>query len=495
MPKQNKISHKLSKSRYTRGLQCHKSLWLLTHSPELRTEPDASLQSRYDEGHVVGELAQELFPGGVMIPFDGLSFDEQIRLTAQAMQSAKVIYEAAFSHNGVFVKADIMRKGRQGWDIYEVKSSTDIKDVHLNDIAVQYHVIGNSGIKVGKAFLVHLNNKYVRSGPLGLDLLFTINDVTADPMKRQPDVKKEIVRQQKMLKGKEPGIDIGPHCEYPYDCDFMDHCWRHIPEDSVFDLRDRGVDKYDLYRQGIVRQCDIPLELLNAKQRQQVEATLKKKNTINNVKVREFLDKLWYPLCFLDFETFQSAVPPYDGTSPYQQIPFQYSLHYRKRKGGKLYHCEYLAQPGVDPRKELIDRLLEDVPDGACIVAYNKAFEIGQLKELAKQFPCKRSKIQAIIVAVFDLMYPFKKRHIYSWKQSGSYSLKTVLPTFVKGMTYDGMEIGDGGAAMEAYHVMGELADKPKELAKLRTALLTYCRQDTLAMVKLLEILERKIAG
>lgn len=485
-------ANKLSKSRYTRGIQCYKSLWLLTHSPEMRVEYDAAALSRFRTGHEVGELARNLYPNGVLVQHEGLSFDEQVKMTSETMKKAKVIYEAAFSYTGIFIRADILRKGRSGWEIYEVKSSNDTKDIHQDDIDIQYFVLDSLGIPVSKSCIVHLNRKYVRDGNIKLNDLFSIKNVTRTTRDRQADVKKEVGRMLRMLKGKEPNIDIGRHCHYPYACDFIDYCWQHIPENSVFDLAGKGVNKFDLYRQGIILQEDIPREILKGKQLQQVETFLKKKTAVNKYKLRTFLDTLWHPLCFLDFETFQYAIPPYNGLSPYQSVTFQYSLHYRKKAGGKLHHREYLAEPGIDPRKEFLDRLLDDIPDNACILVYNKSFEVGRLKELAQHFPRKKKKLQAIIDNIVDLIEPFRQRSIYSWKQKGSHSIKAVLPAFVPGMTYEGMEIGNGEDAMEAYHEMCRLLDRPKELAKLRKAMLEYCKQDTLAMVKLLEVLGTK---
>jgi hypothetical protein len=484
------VPSRLSKSRYTRGLQCLKSLWLYTYRPELRDAPDASVQKRFMVGHEVGELAWELFPGGTLIPFENVSFAEQIRLTREAMKKDKVIYEAAFRHKGVFIKADILRNGRHGWELYEVKSSNGTKDVYQNDIDVQYFVLEGAGITVGKSCIVHLNREYVRDGAIDVKALFSIKDVTAETRARQPKVKKEVARMQRILKGEEPEIDIGPHCDDPYPCDFEGHCWELIKGDTVFDLAGGGVDKFELYRQGMVNFEDIPLEFLKGKQRQQVEATLNKKVIINKKKLRNFLEQLWYPLCFLDFETFNFAVPPYNGLRPYQRAPFQYSLHYQKKAGGRLCHREYLAEPGMDPRKELLNRLLSDIPTDACILVYNKSFEIARLKELAEYFPRKKKKIQVVIDSVVDLIEPFRQRSIYSWKQRGAYGIKAVLPAFVPGMTYEGMEIGNGEQAMEAYHEMCGLVDRPRELARMRKALREYCRQDTLAMVKLVEVLE-----
>lgn len=488
-------NHTLSKSRFIRGLQCHKSLWLHTRKPELLEEsPEA--QAIFRQGHVVGDLARELFPGGTLIPYDGMTHDEQIAMTRKALKTAKVIYEAAFCHNGVFVKADILHRTASGWNLYEVKSSTEVKDIYLDDVAVQHHVITGSGVPLNKAFVVHINNAYVRDGDLDLEELFVKSAVKSDIKARQADVIHEIDRQKKVLARRTcPKIDIGPHCSDPYECDFAGHCWQHIPENSIFDLAGRGVDKFQLYREGIVRIEDVPLDRLKAQQLQQAELAHNKGTVVGKKGLKEFLDSLWYPLCFLDFETFIEAVPSYDGQRPYQQIPFQYSLHCQTRKGGKVKHSEFLAEPNVNPRKALLKQLLHDIPDDACILAYHKSFEIGRLKELAEQFPKYRKKIENMIDRTVDLIVPFRQRHLYSWKQKGSHSIKAVLPAFVPEMSYDGLEIADGGAAMEAYHMMCAVADNPVELAKIRMALLKYCRQDTLAMVKLLKVIEEKVGG
>lgn len=495
MPPRSKSSlHPLSKSLYIRGLQCHKALYFEKHCSELKDESAADAKARFAAGNEVGDLARDLFPGGVLVPYVKGDFAIQFKQTSDAMASGrKVIHEASFEHDGTIVKVDILRKVGKGWQIYEVKSGTALKEVYEHDAALQYFVLTGAGIPVTKVFVTHLNSEYQRRGELDLAQLFTVVDVTKEAKALQAGIATEIAAQRKMLAGKKPPkIDIGPHCSTPYDCDFSGHCWQHLPEESVFDLRGKGVDKFKLYRNNMVALKDVPLDLLNGKQRQQAGAAAKKKVIVDRERLREFLAQLWYPLCFLDFETFQSPVPPYDGLRPYQQVPFQYSLHYQKKRNGKLYHREFLAAPATDPRKEFLERLLADIPEGACILAYNKSFEIGRLKELAEHFPKYRKKIQAIIDNVVDLIDPFRQRMIYSWKQRGSHSIKQVLPAFVKGMSYEGMAIADGGEAMEAYHEMCAVADRPEELGELRTALLAYCRQDTLAMVRLVEVLEQK---
>lgn len=483
----------LSKSRYLHGLQCPKYLWLETWCKELRNEFDETTEEILAQGHHVGALAQELFPGGVEIPYEGLRIDEQLEQTQEAVKRSKVIYEGSFNYNGVFVKADILRKVRGGWELYEVKSSGKLKDTHFDDLAVQYHVITNSGIQITKAYLVHINTSYQRKGTLDPQQLFFIVNLTEDVLKMQSGVKKQVLAQKKMLAGTEPSVPIGPYCYKPYECAFTGHCWQDVPEEgSVFDLAGKGADCYQLFHEGIKSLKDIPLDRLKGKQRQQVEATKKKQTIVNTEGLQEFVDGLWYPLCFLDFETFQEAIPSYNGQSPYQQMPFQFSLHIQKKPDGKLYHHEYLAEPNVDPRKEFVDQLLDTIPKDGCILVYNISFEKSRLEELAELFPRKKKQIQKLIDNMVDLIVPFRSRHLYSWKQKGSHSIKAVLPAFVKDLSYDDLEIGDGGAAMQAYHEMCALADSPMNLATLRKHLLAYCKQDTLAMVKLLEVIDKK---
>jgi hypothetical protein len=223
-------------------------------------------------------------------------------------------------------------------------------------------------------------------------------------------------------------------------------------------------------------------------QRMQAEYLLDRKSHADPAKVREFLKKISYPVCFLDFETFGSGIPLFDGTRPYQQVPFQYSLHRIDEEGGGLRHFEYLAHPGVDPRKEIAERLVTEVPEGACVVAYNMAFEKRVLRELGEFLPVLRKRLNAVIAGMVDLMEPFKRRDIYHWRMNGSYSLKSVLPVLVPEMTYGDLEISDGAMASEAYFTMETMAD-PAELSRLRKALLEYCEQDTLGLVRLLEMM------
>jgi hypothetical protein len=476
----------LSKSLILKGTQCPKALYLVKNPPAFELPPRPHLEAKYRTGNEVGLLAQQLFPGGTEIPFHGLTVTQQVVQTRQLIDDgAQVIYEASFAFVGIFVKVDILFKDGDEWQIHEVKMGTSTKEVNLDDVAIQYYVLSNCGVAISSVYLVHINNQYVRQGEIDVLQLFTGDDVTEETLDRQAVLPGVIVDLRQALAGNEPDIDIGLHCNAPYECDFIPYCWQHIPKNSIFDLKGRGIKKFDYYNRGIISFEDLSLDDLNKAQRNQVEATLNQQDSINLEGIKEFLDTLWYPLCHLDFETFDTPIPPFDGTRPYQKIPFQYSLHIQERAGAEPAHTEYLVEPGNDPRRELAERLLAEIPEDACVLTYNQAFEKGVLRNLAELFPDLADALKARVENVRDLMVPFRKRDVYRWQMRGSYSIKVVLPAMVPDLSYAGMDVADGMAAMRAYHVMCAL-DDPVALAELRRGLLEYCRLDTLAMVRIL---------
>jgi hypothetical protein len=230
---------------------------------------------------------------------------------------------------------------------------------------------------------------------------------------------------------------------------------------------------------------DVPEEYLHEEQRAQVRANRDRQESVDRAGVRSFLESIRYPLYYLDFETFMSPVPPYDEIRPYQQVPFQYSLHWQERPGGELKHTEYIGQPGEDPRRELIAKLAGEIPGEASVLVYNKSFEIGILEQLAGWFPEYAPAVQRIIGSIIDLMEPFKNRSVYAWRMNGSYSLKSVLPALVPDPAYENLAIRDGGMAMTAYQAMNRSGDLV-EIGRIRQDLLEYCSLDTLAMAKIL---------
>ncbi|KMP10572.1 hypothetical protein UR09_05450 [Candidatus Nitromaritima sp. SCGC AAA799-A02] len=446
------------------------------------------MQALFDEGSYVGELAQGLFPGGEAIRFEEGSFEEKIERTKKLIDSGiKTIYEATFQYDDILVMVDILHKGKGGWELYEVKASTQVKPVHENDVAVQYYVLNGSGIKLKKASLVHINNQYIRKGETDAKQLFTIVDLTGTAKGKQNFVEEELQKIRTGIKGGEPRINIGPHCSDPYECDFHEHCWAHIPETSIFNISRLGAErKWALYNDGILKFEDLPDNYsLNPKQSIQVEAELTGKEYVDKKAIKEFLDTIHYPLYFLDFETINPAVPPFDGIRPYRKIPFQYSLHFIEEKRGKLQHKEFLADEGKDPREKLARGLIEIIPEGSCVLAYNCGFEKGVIKELADQLPRYQNRLMHIHESIKDLIIPFRSKAYYKKEMNGSASLKYVLPALIPELSYDEMEISGGGQASSTYATL-HLVENTKERKKIRSDLLEYCKLDTLGMVRIL---------
>jgi len=487
----------LSKSQYLRGLQCHKSLWLYKHRPELREKPDTQTESLFETGYQVGDLAKGLFLDGVEVTFASDDFNGMVERTkALIANGTEVIYEATFSENGIFAIADILVKNGDGWDMYEVKASTSVKDYQVKDASVQWYALG-SAIRLNRAYIVHINNQYVRNGALDIDVLFTIVDITEEVQAKQDAIRHNIEEMKQMLKGEMPDIDIGGHCDDPFGCDFKEHCWKHVPNPSVFNLYWMGwVKKFEMYYKGMLTYVDIPDDFsLNATQKLQVQTAKTAKPHIDKEVIKKFLDTIKFPINFFDFETFQNAIPRFDDQRPYQQIPFQYSLHI-VYEDGTVEHKEFLGDENSDPRPALIEQMLMDITDKGSIVAYNQSFEKSRINELAYFNEEQKEELLALNERFVDLIVPFRRRGYYHPDFNGSFSIKSVLPAlFPNDSELDYKKLGtvqNGGDAMEIFAKLHLLKDQTKR-EEIRDELLAYCHLDTLAMVRIWEKLHTMI--
>ena len=489
----------LSKSLYIRGLQCEKSLWLKKKKPEVLQAPDDGAQAVFDTGTSVGELACELFGGGERIEYTG-DFGSQMTKTKEFIEhDIKIIYEATFCFDGILVMVDILRIGKDGLIINEVKSSTSVKEVYIDDASIQYYVISSLGYNVSAVNIIHIDSSYVRGEKLELEKFFHTEDVTEQVKQKQADIPQILSKFDEILsKDTEPEIDIGVQCSNPYPCDAWEYCWREqrgIPEYSIFDISGlRSKKKFELYKSGIVKFEDIKeLDKFNASQQIQIRSELSGEQVIDKEAIKEFLNTLSYPLYHLDFETFQQAVPEFVGLSPYEQIPFQFSIHKDDGKGN-LEHFEFLAEVGADPRYELALNLIKFIPQDACVLAYNMSFEKRVIRRLAEIYPQVSNELMAIHDNIKDLMAPFASKSYYHPKMRGSYSIKYVLPALVPEFesAYKDLNlIHHGGEAMQAYEAMAYMPAKERDAYK--KALLAYCKLDTLAMVKVLEKLREVV--
>lgn len=484
-------THLLSKSSFIKGLQCDKHLFLYKYHYKEMDEYSEMQKAVFQRGTNVGVLAQKLFPGGVdTSPKNQFDYRNCLKKTGNEINTGtKIIYEAGFQFNDVLVISDIIVKDRNSWKVYEVKSSTSISETYINDAALQYYILSNSGLKIKNFSIIYINNQYIRQGELDINSLFVIESILEQILSKQEFIKDNIERlKEVVIKKKMPDIDIGEHCHNPYRCGFFNYCRTHIPENSIFEFSGMHLTKkYDLYRDGIIKLDDVLDDYpLSKKNKLQLDVYKSGQLQINADAIKDFIDDLIYPLYFMDFETFQPAVPLFDNSRPYQQIPFQYSLHYKETEKSDLIHSEFLADAGEDPRPQFIMKLLEVTNRPGDIVVYNKTFEVTRLKEIARDFPEYSEDIEERILRIKDLMLPFQRNYYYAPAMKGSYSIKNVLPALVPELSYNSLEINEGGLASIAFENLFDETDMIK-IVETREQLLEYCKLDTLAMVRILE--------
>ena len=484
----------LSKSKYCKGVQCEKILWLEKYKNEVKE--DVSNESVLENGTNVGLLAQQLFGEYTVVEFNE-NLSKMIDDTNEYLKQEKIVLcEASLSYNNNFCSVDILKKDNDKYEIYEVKSSTHISDIYLDDASYQYYVLKGRGLNVTKVSIIYINSSYERVGNLDIKKLFNIKDITQIAVDKQDFIHNKIKDLNKYMEDdKEREKDIGEYCFSPYDCPFFKYCSKKLPENNIFNIRGMSLNKkLDLYKKGIYTYESLLNERINEKNKQQIDFELNNiEPYINKDNIKKVLKELSNPMYFLDFESYQSAVPEYDYTKPYMQIPFQYSLHILDNDN--LTHKEFLSEAGIDPRRKLAESLVNNIPKDACVIAYNMMFEKMIIKHLASIYPDLKDHLMNIHDHMKDLMVPFKNRDYYMKDMHGSYSIKYVLPALFpndESLNYKNLELIHKGD--EASNSFINLINMSKEeQKKVRNALLKYCKLDTYAMVKIYEKLKEVI--
>lgn len=485
----------LSKSRFVSGVQCGKKLYFDINRTDLKLPTSSQQQALFDSGHVIGLFAQQVFPDGLDATGEmngkwSLAID---RTKTWLQEGQKTIYEAAFSIANGFAALDILHhQNSERWAI-EVKSSTSVKEYHLTDAAYQYYVLRAAGFPPNRFYLMHINNTYVRNGAIVPEQLFHLEEITSQVLEMQEWVQSKHQELLEMLsQGEEPQVAIGKQCLSPFVCDYQHHCWKHLPENNVFELYSpRGKD-WELHDAGILSLNEIPIDFpLSHRQQMQVHGAKYQQSFIDDASIQDFLTLFEAPLHFFDFETINPSIPVLDGTRPFQQIPFQYSLHVTDIHGNIQNHFEFLPHPSAfksglnetaDPRYQLIQQLKSDIGPTGSIVAYNASFEISRLKELALSFPHEADYLQSLIDRFVDLLIPFKKAWYYLPEMGGSASIKSVLPAIDPQFSYKDLKVNNGGDASNIYLAAINGVFK-EEWNTTREALLRYCERDSEGMV------------
>lgn len=482
------MAKNLSKSRFCYGLQCVKQLWWRVHEPTApELVPSPAQQAIFSRGHAVGERAHAVFPGAVLVDRLPQEVAAKVADTRAALTAgASAILEASFLEDGVFAAIDALERLPRGYALVEVKSTLDVKDQHIPDVAIQLHVARKAGLDVRRAELMHLNRACTAPD---LSNLFLREDVTARAEAFLPEVPGHIARLQVAIAGSLPAVDVGPHCNDPYECPFKARCWPVLPADHVSTLYRGGKTVQALLARGVTRVQDVPpTTKLSAPAARQVEA-VRTGETVVEPGLSGVLAALTRPIAYLDFETVMPAVPAWDGCHPYEQVPVQLSSHVEDASGALTHHA-FLPDGPEDPRPAMAEAVVRAVDGAATVLAYNAPFERRCLELLAAAVPHLRAPLLAAAARLVDLL-PIVRDHVYHPDFGGSFSIKTVAPALVPGLSYGALEVAEGGTAQALLEglLLGDLADGsgPEAKAELRAQLLAYCEQDTLAMVKLLE--------
>lgn len=467
------------------GIKCPRYLWF----SDRKKLPEVSLSDKHKfaQGHEFEKYVYKLFPNGVNLA--DLDFKENLERTKDLIREKKTIFEAGFQFDNYYIRADIIVPDGDKWNLIEIKSSTEVKPEHLPDLGFQKYVCEKMGVTISKCFVYYLNKEYVKNGDINSEELVQFEEVT-DQVNLVENMDENVKKSLTIIQSdKTPPSIIGMHCNKPHECPLKKECWATLPENNVLQLTNWRV-YWKLLEQGIEDIKDIPEGTKLTPKDQIIIESLEKSPCISKEHIKHFLKSLHYPLFHFDFETFDTAVPIFDNSRPYQKIPFQYSLHI-EQEDGSTEHREFLYDGSDDPRPSLLKQMKSDLEGTGDIIVFNKSFEINVMKKLADDFPKHNEWLLQAIDRIVDLADPFRAFYYYNKSQKGSYSIKKVLPAITK-KSYSELEIKNGGDASMLYfysHIQQKLENK----GEIRKNLLKYCGLDTEGMVWIIEKLKTLI--
>ncbi|PIQ66228.1 MAG: hypothetical protein COV96_02710 [Candidatus Zambryskibacteria bacterium CG11_big_fil_rev_8_21_14_0_20_42_18] len=500
----------ISKSEFMMFLRHPAWLWLKKYDKSKIPIPDEDLQARFDEGTLFEEYAEKLFPNAVKLgyknngEFSGSKYYALPESTKKELDSkTRVIMQGRVEQDNLTAIFDVLERvdppaGGNTFNLYEIKSSTSVKPEHIPDLAFQTIVLEKGGLTIQDMYVLHVNNEYVKNGPIDPKGITKISKVTDEVRDSIVETEGNIEKAFAVLSKKEMP-DISP---------------RHLSQGSleewleIFSLVKGDLPRYSIYKlagispKKIEELEDLGIELINdipgdfalsEKQEKQVEATKSGEPNIDKEEIKEFLSTFEFPLYFFDYETMAGVIPVFDGTRPYQQVPFQYSLHIQETREGGLIHKEYLHTENTDPVLSLLKQMQEDFGAKGSVVSWYKQFEMARNNEMALRYPEFAPLLQGINDRMVDLMIPFSKGWFVDKDFFGSASLKAVLPVLVPELSYKELEVSHGGMAQRVWMetVLGGKNTETK--SEIMVNLRKYCTLDTYAMyaiyMRLIELL------
>src|SRR3989338_4193490 len=487
----------ISKSEFMMFLKHPAWLWLKKYDKDKLPLPDEGLQALFDEGSLFEQYAEKLFPGAVKLgykngnDFSGTRYYALPDLTAQEIEKGTaVILQGRVEAGNITSIFDVLeRVDDKTYNLYEIKSSTSVKPEHIPDLAFQAIVLETAGFSVRNMFVLHVNNKYVKQGEIDPNLITEKSDVTENVREILDETKENISKAFEMLKKKEmPNlspryIQQGANVMGEW-FNIMQVIKGEFPKYSIYKLA--GPDPKTiawLEDNGIELLNDIPLDgPLTKTQLRQIEAIKSGTQHIDKEEISNFLNELKYPLYFLDYETLAGVIPTFDGYRPYQQVPFQYSLHILSEPGGELIHKEYLHTKNSDPVPALLEHLHKDIGGSGSVISWYMTFEKSRNTEMSQMHPKYEKFLSGLNDRMSDLMVPFYKGWFVDKDFFGRASIKWVLPALLPELSYKELNITNGGQAQRIWMETILKGKNAQQKEQILEDLRKYCNLDTYAM-------------
>jgi len=493
----------LSKSNYLLYLKHPAWLWLEKHDKNKLPKTDENTQAIFDMGHLFESYAEKLFPDGLTLgyktngQFDFIKYRKLPEITKQAIEgNTKVLFQGRLEVDNITCIFDVLERTEHGtYNLYEIKSSTKAKKEHEHDLAFQTIVLERSGLSIESIFVIHVNNEYVKDGEIDHNKITAISDITS-AVRNTIDKTVVGINEAKAVMALADMPDPSPR--YVGFSAFKE--WLEIykilnptlDKYSVFNLYSPGSKRIGCFEDdGILSIQNIPNDAnLTVKQLHQVIATKCGERLINQEEIKEFLNSFRFPLYFLDYETLAGGIPSYDGLRPYQQVPFQYSLHVLESPNAKIEHKEYLHTKNTLPTKHLLKQLKEDIGTAGSVVVWSQSFEKGCNVAMAELEPEYNNFLYDLNDRIVDLMIPFAKGWYVDKDFFGSASIKAVMPVLIPNLSYEDLNIREGNTAQRIWMATVSGDKNQNEKDQIMEDLRKYCTLDTLAMVEIWELLK-----
>ena len=483
----------LSKTQFLYFLQCPKYLWLYKNKKEL-LKGEENLDYKQLQGESVEFWVYRELENSIDCKTKSSIFDDMKNTQEVIKSGSKVLIQPSFFDGDIFCRNDLLifNEVSDCWDLIEIKSTTEVKDLHIIDVAFQKQCLINCGLKIGNIYIYYVNNQYIKNGNINPSELIKKEDITERVNSIEIFINDKIEKALDFIKKtqEEPKIKILKQCFDPYECGFTNYCWKDIPEHSVYDLSLKEDHLIELVNQGKINIEDVPEGYVTRENKQNYYiAKIQDKILINEKNIKEELSKLAYPLYFLDYESYSPAVPLFDGFHPYQQMVFQYSLHIIRNPKAKAEHYEFLGTEWENPLPALLKSLTSNIGEVGTVLVWNESFEKTRNKEMAGMYPKFKDQLLSINNRVYDLGIPFKNGYYIHKDFKGSWSIKAILPVMIPWLSYKELNIQKGGDASASYRKLIELKTS-EEKDNLKKDMLQYCGLDTLAMVEIFKKLE-----